>query len=105
MVALKLRIMELARHKIEYAVRAGLLEKPHNCSYCGCEKRLHAHHPDYRKPLDVIWLCSECHMKWHKLLRAINRDCVLNNDVVLQTVNRTIQNNGVIRGISKCWPA
>lgn len=35
-----------------------------NCSVCGCAD-VEAHHPDYSKPLEVIWLCP----KHHGLLR------------------------------------
>lgn len=50
------------------AVRSGRLDKPSDCSSCGCTPRrrdLHAHHEDYAKPIDVIWLCSKCHSKRH----------------------------------------
>lgn len=49
---------------VDAALRAGELEKSHNCALCNCpdtEKRIEAHHYDYSKPLDVTWLCPECH--------------------------------------------
>jgi hypothetical protein len=36
------------------------------CLLCGGEK-VEAHHNDYTKPLDIIWLCSECHQWLHAL--------------------------------------
>jgi hypothetical protein len=36
------------------------------CERCGCDFDLHKHHPDYSRPLYVIWLCVRCHAKEHK---------------------------------------
>lgn len=35
------------------------------CELCGATDRLHMHHPDYSKPLDVITLCQPCHVTVH----------------------------------------
>ena len=51
---------------IEAALNAGIIERPHRCFGCGCsdqEHRIEAHHHDYSKPLDVIWLCTPCHRR------------------------------------------
>lgn len=51
------------------AVRGGRIDKPVNCSCCGKftpSRRLHGHHHDYAKPLDVTWLCDICHAALHK---------------------------------------
>jgi ribosomal protein S27AE len=45
------------------AVRNGRLTKE-PCLFCG-EEKVHAHHRDYSKPLDVIWLCPKCHNRLH----------------------------------------
>lgn len=41
--------------------RYGKGHKPKNCSICGKETRIHGHHPDYDKPLKVVWCCQVCH--------------------------------------------
>lgn len=48
------------------AVRDGIVNKPANCSICGETGRIHGHHEDYTKPLDVIWCCAHCHKQFHK---------------------------------------
>lgn len=45
------------------AVRDGKLVKQ-SCA-CGNPKS-EAHHEDYAKPLEVIWLCRRCHVDLHK---------------------------------------
>ena len=45
------------------ALRKGLIE-PAPCAVCGSEKSV-AHHEDYDKPLDVIWLCQAHHKQLH----------------------------------------
>lgn len=50
------------------AVRSGKIDKPENCSSCGMffpKRKIHAHHHDYTKPLDVTWLCLYCHVDLH----------------------------------------
>lgn len=53
-----------AYRAVDAALRCGVLIRPTVCSGCGCsdsEHRIEAHHYDYSKPLDVIWLCTPCH--------------------------------------------
>ena len=54
-----------ARSQARLAVKKGILSKPDRCARCGKlatpDSILHKHHPNYRYPLDVVWLCSRCH--------------------------------------------
>ena len=51
-----------ARLSVLSAIRLGALVRPSQCSKCGGRgKRIEAHHEDYGKPLNVVWLCSVCH--------------------------------------------
>lgn len=50
-------------HTLANNNRSELLEP--QCSACGSAERLHMHHPDYSKPLEVITLCVPCHSKQH----------------------------------------
>lgn len=51
------------------AIRRGELKRL-PCEKCG--EKAQAHHPDYNKPLDVMWLCAEHHREWHKNNKAIH---------------------------------
>ena len=52
-----------AHYAVTNAVRDGRLKRE-PCLFCGAEK-VHAHHRDYSKPLDVLWLCPKCHHRLH----------------------------------------
>lgn len=48
------------------AVRSGALVRPGLCSSCSKgDRKIVAHHHNYSKPLDVVWLCNSCHLKLH----------------------------------------
>ena len=51
---------------LNYAVRTGKIKRPRKCSMCGSKRLILAHHPDYYKPLDVVWVCQPCHKQIHK---------------------------------------
>ena len=54
-----------ARQAIGDAIRRGKLIKPTSCIICDKERYLNAHHEDYTKKLDVLWVCVPCHKKIH----------------------------------------
>lgn len=60
-----------ARSKVKYATKAGRLVRASHCVECKEERFTEGHHPDYSKPLEVDWLCKECHRKLHKILKEI----------------------------------
>jgi hypothetical protein len=62
-----------ARQAVKRALGRGELVRPDHCEQCGNgagvdvagRPLLHGHHSDYSKPLEVRWLCSECHGEEH----------------------------------------
>lgn len=55
-----------AHQAVKYAIRVGKLVRPNTCQRCGSERSIHAHHEDYSKKLDVLWLCHACHVDVHR---------------------------------------
>lgn len=58
------------------ALRSGKLINPCQCERCGTRGKVHAHHEDYTKPLDVIWLCRWCHGERHREINEERRQSV-----------------------------
>lgn len=61
------------RISVRLAVKEGRLAKSDTCETCGVTGErwyhgLHAHHNDYAKPLEVLWLCPPCHGGLHRRL-------------------------------------
>lgn len=52
-----------ARVALRAAIKSGLI-KQLPCAECG-EPKTEAHHEDYDKPLDVVWLCEPHHSQRH----------------------------------------
>lgn len=57
-----------AHGQVNYAIKMGRLNKL-PCQFCG-EAKSQAHHADYDRPLDVIWLCDIHHKQAHALVGA-----------------------------------
>ena len=64
----------LARYMLNNAIKSGEITRPEKCVNCGGLKP-DAHHPDYSKPFEVIWLCKKCHKQCHL---KINQEELLN---------------------------
>lgn len=57
-------IKNKARRMVAKRISSGALTKM-PCVFCGSNET-EAHHEDYSKPLDVIWVCFKCHReKFH----------------------------------------
>lgn len=54
----------LARQRVYLAVKSGRIKRG-PCSSCGSTDKVHGHHEDHSKPLEVVWLCMGCHLKEH----------------------------------------
>ena len=62
----------------EKAIARGDLVRPDACESCCAagdivngRSTIEAHHPDYNKPLEVMWLCKLCHHEWHRQNLAV----------------------------------
>jgi ribosomal protein S27AE len=69
----RVRIRRKAHAATKKAIDSGILVRS-SCAECGCRpfkverygrEYVVAHHDDYSKPLEVRWLCSQCHARWH----------------------------------------
>lgn len=70
---------------VEAAIKDGALIRSEYCFGCGSHlpglisgrTQIMAHHWDYNRPLDVMWLCRRCHHKWHEKYMPISRETTL----------------------------
>jgi hypothetical protein len=58
------RLMRACHQRITRAIHDGLMSRQ-PCRVCGVSDT-EAHHEDYSKPYDVIWLCQVHHRRLHK---------------------------------------
>lgn len=59
------KIKRSAHRKLEHGIKRGEVQKS-NCIRCGKSEGVVAHHEDYSKPLEVMWLCRFHHRERHK---------------------------------------
>ena len=53
-----------ARSYLHVYVKRGKIKKE-NCKVCN-NRKTEAHHEDYARPIDVIWLCKKHHIEIHR---------------------------------------
>lgn len=58
-------LKETVRSLTRAYIRKGILIKK-GCKICGTNENIEAHHEDYNKPLEVIWLCRNHHREHHQ---------------------------------------
>ena len=58
------RLKTRAQQCLNYHVKVGHIARG-PCQVCG-EVKAEAHHDDYSKPLEVIWLCRIHHARMHR---------------------------------------
>ncbi len=61
------KFKRLCHYAVRNAIRRSELIKPKRCTQCNRKIRMLGHHPNYTKPLDVLWVCHDCHMAFHHL--------------------------------------
>jgi hypothetical protein len=84
-------IRAAAYYKYNRALLSGELTGPATCSRCGKGGKIHGHHADYSKPLDVEWLRAGCHVTHHAHKRRTCRGSPLSSATDLsQTVAASI---------------
>ena len=65
---LKARAWNITKNEIR---QGRLVRQP--CEQCGNSEKIHAHHDDYTKPLEIRWLCAPCHHRHHHPLPTKER--------------------------------
>ncbi|MEE8143243.1 MAG: hypothetical protein V3T77_09090, partial [Planctomycetota bacterium] len=55
-----------AWNTFKVAIRSGSVVRPNTCEKCGVECRPEGHHPDYSRPLEVVFVCRRCHVAIHR---------------------------------------
>jgi hypothetical protein len=62
------KIWRAAQSALSHAVKSGKVQKWPCCAVADCNsEKVVAHHPDYSRPLDVVWLCQAHHKQTHAL--------------------------------------
>lgn len=57
-----------AKTAVSNALRLHKLSKE-SCEFCGTIYNIEAHHHNYSQPLNVMWLCFQCHRMLHGVIK------------------------------------
>jgi Protein of unknwon function (DUF3310) len=67
------KLKNIAHSKVRYAITKGeLIRQP--CERCGTTVEVVAHHEDYNKPLEVMWLCKFHHKERHREIDVMGKE-------------------------------
>lgn len=55
-----------AQSKVRCAIYRKKLVRPSVCDICHSVCKVHAHHNDYSKPFEIVWMCPTCHLYHHQ---------------------------------------
>ena len=67
------KLKRKAHQDVSYAIQKGKLTRQ-PCERCGTTQHVVAHHEDYNKPLDVVWLCKHHHKERHLEIDRENKN-------------------------------
>ncbi len=59
------KLKGLAQQRISILINGKYIIRPKYCTYCSSGGRIEAHHFNYYRPYEVIWLCALCHRRIH----------------------------------------
>lgn len=77
-----IRLRQRAQWKIKSLLRNATIVRPKCCALCGNERRVVGHHPNYRKPTVVAWICYSCHQLTHRSPEVESRVSTLAKSVL-----------------------
>lgn len=84
------RLKANARSYLHTYIRRGKIIKG-PCADCGSENA-EAHHSDYSKPLDVVWLCRKCHMARHGITHVCKPRSKWHLDISMEHETKEVAN-------------
>ena len=79
-------------NRCEYIIKKENL-RPKECPICWWDIRISAHHPNYDKPHEIVFVCSPCHRKIHAWLLEISKSIIVDLNKYWFTKNRKIDNS------------